>query len=77
VKKLLHGEFGRASSVISLASLLSGQSGFHIGVRFYRTLMTRIERIDADPFLVLSAMIRSRPRHQSSIDAFFAMNANC
>jgi hypothetical protein len=26
--------------------------------------MTLIERIDADPFLVLSAMIRARPRHQ-------------
>ena len=33
--------------------------------------MTLIERIDADPFLVLSAMIRARPRHQRSIDAFF------
>jgi len=29
--------------------------------------MTRIERIDADPFLILSAMIRARPRHQRSI----------
>jgi hypothetical protein len=36
--------------------------------------MTLIERIDADPFLVLSAMIRARPRHQRSIDAFFTAN---
>jgi hypothetical protein len=34
--------------------------------------MTLIERIDADPFQVLSAMIRARPRHQRSIDASFA-----
>jgi hypothetical protein len=39
--------------------------------------MARIERIDADPFLVLSAMIRARPRHPRSIDAFFAANINC
>jgi hypothetical protein len=39
--------------------------------------MTREERIDADPFLILSAMIRARPRHQRSIDAFFAANTNC
>jgi hypothetical protein len=32
--------------------------------------MTRIERIDADPFLVLSAMIRARPRHPRSVDTF-------
>jgi len=31
--------------------------------------MTLIERIDADPFQFLSAMIRARPRHQRSIDA--------
>jgi hypothetical protein len=30
--------------------------------------MTRIERIDADPFLILFAMIHARPRHQCSID---------
>ena len=77
MKKLLHGEFGRASLVISLAPLLSGQSGFHIGVRVNRTLMTRMERIDADLPLVLSAMIRARPRHPRSIDAFFAANTNC
>ena len=29
--------------------------------------MTLIKRIDADPFLVLSAIIRARPRHQRSI----------
>jgi hypothetical protein len=34
--------------------------------------MTRIERIDADPFLALSAMIRARSRHPRSIDVFFA-----
>jgi len=34
--------------------------------------MTQIERIDADAFLVLSAMICARPRHQRSIDAFFS-----
>jgi hypothetical protein len=34
--------------------------------------MTLIERIDADAFLVLSAMIRARPLHQRSIDAFFS-----
>ena len=34
--------------------------------------MTQIERIDANAFLVLSAMIRARPRHQRSIDAFFS-----
>jgi hypothetical protein len=39
--------------------------------------MTRIERIAADPFLGLSAMIRARPRHQRSIDTFFAANTNC
>jgi hypothetical protein len=39
--------------------------------------MTRIERIDADPFLVLSAMIRARQRHRRSIDEFFAANTNC
>jgi hypothetical protein len=33
--------------------------------------MTLIERLDADPFQVLSAMIRARPRHQRSIDSFF------
>jgi len=36
--------------------------------------MTLIERIDADPFLVLSAMIRARPRHQRSIDTFLPVN---
>jgi hypothetical protein len=76
VKKLLHGEFVRASFVISLAPLLSGQSGFHIGVRVNRTRMTRVERIRRS-FLVLSAMIRARQRHQRSIDAFFAANTNC
>jgi len=39
--------------------------------------MTRIERIDADPFLVLSAMIRASQRHPRSIDTFFAANTNC
>jgi len=39
--------------------------------------MTRIERIDADLVLVLSAMIRARPRHRRSIDAFFAAITNC
>jgi len=39
--------------------------------------MTRIEQIDADPFLVLSVMIRARPRHPRSIDAFFPASANC
>jgi hypothetical protein len=34
--------------------------------------MSQIELIDADAFLVLSAMIRARPRHQRSIDAFFS-----
>jgi len=34
--------------------------------------MTRIERIGADAFLVLSAMICARPRHPHSIDAFFS-----
>jgi hypothetical protein len=77
VKKLLHDEFMRASSVISLSPLFSGQSGFHIGIRANRTQMTRIERIDADPFLVLPAMIRACPRHPRSIDALFAMNTNC
>jgi hypothetical protein len=38
--------------------------------------MTRIERIDADPFLVLPAMIRARPYHLRSIDAFFVANNN-
>jgi hypothetical protein len=33
-------------------------------------------RIDADPFLVLPAMIRARPRHPRSIDAFFVANTN-
>jgi len=39
--------------------------------------MTRIERIDAELSLVLSAMIRARPRHPRSIDAFFVANTNC
>jgi len=39
--------------------------------------MTQIERIDAESFLVLSAMIRARQRHRRSIDAFFAANTNC
>jgi hypothetical protein len=39
--------------------------------------MTRVERIDADPFLVLSAMIRAHPRHPRSIESFFAANTNC
>jgi hypothetical protein len=39
--------------------------------------MTLIERIEADPFLALSAMIRARPRHRRSIDALFAANTNC
>jgi hypothetical protein len=39
--------------------------------------MTRVERIDADPFLILSAMIRACPGHPRSIDAFFAANTNC
>jgi hypothetical protein len=39
--------------------------------------MTREERIGADPFLVLPAMIRARPRHPRSIDALFAANTNC
>jgi hypothetical protein len=38
--------------------------------------MTRVEPIDADPFLVLSAMICSRPRHPRSIESFFAANTN-
>jgi len=38
--------------------------------------MTPTERIDADPFLVLSAMTRARPRHPRSIDVFFAANPN-
>jgi hypothetical protein len=46
--------------------------GSAIGVRskerINRTRMTRIERIDADPFLVLSAMIRARLRHPRSIN---------
>ncbi|HMB29939.1 MAG TPA: hypothetical protein VKS99_17645, partial [Blastocatellia bacterium] len=50
LKKLLHGEFGRASFVISSAPLLSGQGGFHIGVRVNRTRMTLMERIEADLF---------------------------
>jgi hypothetical protein len=29
------------------------------------------------PLLVLSAMIRARPRHPRSIDAFFGANTNC
>src|SRR5262249_39069421 len=36
--------------------------------------MTRIERIDADPFLILSAMIRARPRHQRSINPYTDVN---
>jgi hypothetical protein len=39
--------------------------------------MTQVERIDADPFLVLSALIRARPRHPRSIELFFAANTNC
>jgi hypothetical protein len=39
--------------------------------------MTRIERIDVDPYLVLSAMIRARPRHRRSIDVSFAADTNC
>jgi hypothetical protein len=35
--------------------------------------VTRIERIDADPFLVLPAMIRARPRHQRSIAVFLGI----
>jgi hypothetical protein len=38
--------------------------------------MKQIERIDAESFQVLSAMIRARPRHQRSIDVFFAANPN-
>jgi hypothetical protein len=38
--------------------------------------MTQIERIDAEAFLVLSVMTRARPRHQRSIDVFFAANPN-
>jgi hypothetical protein len=38
--------------------------------------MTRIEQIYADPFLVLSVMIRACPRHPRSIDAFFPASAN-
>jgi len=38
--------------------------------------MMRIERIDADPFLILSAMIRARPCHPRSIESFFAANTN-
>jgi hypothetical protein len=42
--------------------------GFHAGVRVNGTRMTRILRIDADPSLVLSAMIRARPRYPRSIN---------
>jgi len=38
--------------------------------------MTQIERIVAESFLVLSAMIRARPRHPRSIDVFFAASPN-
>jgi hypothetical protein len=38
--------------------------------------MTRIEQIDADPFLVLSVMIRACPRQPRSIDAFFPASPN-
>jgi hypothetical protein len=38
--------------------------------------MTLIERIDADLFLVLSAMIRACLRHPRSIDTFFGANTN-
>jgi hypothetical protein len=34
--------------------------------------MTQILRIDAEPFLVLSAMICARSPHQRSMDAFYA-----
>jgi len=38
--------------------------------------MTRMRRIDADLFSVLSAMIRPRPRHPHSIEACFAESAH-
>src|SRR5262249_52256425 len=42
-----------------------------------RTRMTRIAADRRRSFLVLSAMIRARQRHQRSIDAFFAANTIC
>jgi len=44
------------------------QIGFHAGVLVNGTRMARILRIDADPALVLSAMIHARPRHPRSIN---------
>jgi hypothetical protein len=38
--------------------------------------MTLIERIEADPFLALSVIIRARPRHPRSIDVLFAAKTN-
>jgi hypothetical protein len=38
--------------------------------------MTQIYQIDAESFLVLSAMIRASQRHPRSIDVFFAANPN-
>jgi hypothetical protein len=38
--------------------------------------MTRILRIDADPSLVLSAMIRARPRHPRSINPYVRLKTD-
>jgi hypothetical protein len=53
------------------------QSGFQIGVRVHRTLMTQILRIDADPFPVLSATTCRIRVIRVLIDASFAAKTNC